>query len=93
MCRTAVDAEALWKRRPTKPMSGKFPYYFLQGFFPFLPVVMSIASFTETDGLLQQARNDLVVWSETHQGENSASQTTLDSMKFGLCQCKYMTQK
>jgi hypothetical protein len=35
MCRTAVDAEALWKRRPTKPMSGKFPYYFLQGFFFF----------------------------------------------------------
>ena len=30
---------------------------------------------------------------ETHQGENSASQTTLDGMKFGLCQCKYMTQK
>ena len=55
---------------------------------------MSIALLTETDGLLQQARNDLVVWSETHhQGENSTSQTTLDSMKFGLCQCKYMTQK
>ena len=27
MCRTAVDAEALWKRRPTKPISGKVPYY------------------------------------------------------------------
>ena len=54
---------------------------------------MSIVSLTETDGLLQQARNDLVVWSEIHQGENSTSQTTLDGMKFGLCQCKYMTQK
>ena len=31
MCCEAVDAEALWKRRPTKPMSGKFPYYFLRG--------------------------------------------------------------
>jgi hypothetical protein len=35
MCRTAVDAKALWKRRLTKPMSGKFPYYFLQDFFFF----------------------------------------------------------
>ena len=61
MCHMAIDAEVLWTCRPTKPMSGKFPYYFLQGFFPFLPVVMSIASFTETDGLLQQAQNDLVV--------------------------------
>ena len=69
------------------------PIISLGGFFSFLPVVMSIASFTETDGLLQQARNDLVIWSETYQGENSASQTTLDGMKFGLCQCKYMTQK
>ena len=69
-------------------MSGKFSYYFLSSF---LPVVMSIASLTETDGLLWQMRNDLVIWSEAHQGENSASQTTLDGMKFGLC--KYMTQK
>ena len=30
MCHTA---KALWKRRPTNPMSGKFPYYFLQGVF------------------------------------------------------------
>ena len=35
MCRMAVDAEALWKRRPTKPMSGKFPYYFLRVFILF----------------------------------------------------------
>ena len=85
MCCEAVDAEALWKHRPTKPMSGKFPYYFLWGFYFFLPVVMSIASPTETDGLLQQTQNDLVVWSEAHQGENFASQTMLDGMKFGLC--------
>ena len=51
---------------------------------------MSIASLTETHGLLQQAQNDLVIWSEA-QGKNSTSQTMLDGMKFGLC--KYMTQK
>ena len=28
---------------------------------------MSIASLAETHGLLQQARNDLVVWREAHQ--------------------------
>ena len=52
---------------------------------------MSIVSLTEIVGLIRQTRNDLVVWSEAHQGENSASQTMLDGMKFGLC--KYMTQK
>ena len=71
----------------TQAMSGKFSYYFLSSF---LPVVMSIASLTETHGLLQQAQNDLVIWSEA-QGKNSTSQTMLDGMKFGLC--KYMTQK
>ena len=25
----AVDAEALWKCRPTKPISGKVPYYII----------------------------------------------------------------
>ena len=63
MCRTAVDTEALWKRRPTKPISGKVPYYF----FFFLLVIMSIVSLAETQGLLQQAQNDLVIWSEAHQ--------------------------
>ena len=85
-------AEALWKCRPTKPMSGKFSYYFLQGFF-FFPT--SRYEYCVAHGniwiLLRQTQNDLVVWSEAHQGENSASQTTLDGMKFGLC--KYMTQK
>ena len=28
---------------------------------------MSIVSLVETHGLLQQARNDLVIWSEAHQ--------------------------
>ena len=69
MCRTA---EALWKRRPTKPMIGKFPYYFLRGFF-FFPT--SRYEYCITHGnrwiLLRQTRNDLVVWSEAHQGENS----------------------
>ena len=37
MCCKAVDAEALWKRRPTKLMSGKFPYYFLRGLCFFFP--------------------------------------------------------
>ena len=27
MCCTAIDAEALWKCRPTKPISSKVPYY------------------------------------------------------------------
>ena len=27
VCRTAIDAEALWKCRPTKPISSKVPYY------------------------------------------------------------------
>ena len=61
----AVDAEALWKR-PTKPISSKVPYYLFSLFF-FLLVVVSIASLVEIHGLLQQARNDLVVWSEAHQ--------------------------
>ena len=87
MCRMA---EALWKCRPTKPMSGNSPITSFRDFFSFLPVVMSIASLTETHGLLQQAQNDLVIWSEA-QGKNSTSQTMLDGMKFGLC--KYMTQK
>ena len=66
MCHTAVDAEALWKCRPTKPISSKVPYYLFCLFFLLL-VVVSIASLVETHGLLQQARNDLVVWSEAHQ--------------------------
>ena len=64
--RTAIDAESLWKCRPTKPISSKVPYY-LSCFFLLLLVVVSIASLVETHGLLQQARNDLVVWSEAHQ--------------------------
>ena len=62
----AIDAEALWKCRPTKPISSKVPYY-LFCFFLLLLVVVSIASLVETHGLLQQARNDLVVWCEAHQ--------------------------
>ena len=46
---------------------------------------MSMASLTETDELLRQARNDLAVWTEAHQGESSASQTTLDGMRL-VCQ-------
>ena len=64
MCRTAVDAEALWKRRPTKPISSTVPYY-LFCLFIFLWVVMSLVSLMETQGL-EQAQNDLVVWSEAH---------------------------
>ena len=65
MCRTAVDAEALWKRRPTKPISGKVPYYlFFLSFFFYKSLYMSIVLLTETQGLLQQPQNDLVVWSE-----------------------------
>ena len=60
------DAKALWKCRPTKPISSKVPYYLFCLFF-FLLVVVSIASLMETHGLLQQARNDLVIWSEAHQ--------------------------
>ena len=66
------------------------PITSFRDFFSFLPVVMSIASLTETHGLLQQAQNDLVIWSEA-QGKNSTSQTMLDGMNFGLY--KYMTQK
>ena len=29
VCHTAIDAEALWKCRPTKPISSKVPYYML----------------------------------------------------------------
>jgi hypothetical protein len=53
MCRTAIDAEALWKCRPTKPISGKVPYYLF--FFLSFFVIMSIVSLAETQGLLQQA--------------------------------------
>ena len=51
MCCEAVDAEALWKRRPTKPMSGKFPYYFLRGlcfFFPTSCFIISKRAHTHT---------------------------------------------
>ena len=54
MCRTAFDAKALWKRRPTKPISSKVPYYLFFLLFFFLLVVMSIALLVETQGLLQQ---------------------------------------
>ena len=53
MCCTAIDVEVLWKCRTTKPISSKVPYYFFCLFFPL--VIMSIASLTETQGLLQQA--------------------------------------
>ena len=91
MCHTGVDAKVLWKRRPTKPMSGKFPYYFLRGFF-FFPT--SRYEYCVAHGniwIITASAKWSIVWSEAHQGENSASQTTVDSMKFGLC--KYMTQK
>ena len=61
----AVAAEALWKHKPTKPISSKVPYYLFVFFF--LLVVMSIVLLAETQGLLQQLQNDLVIWSEAHQ--------------------------
>ena len=61
----AVAAEALWKHKPTKPISSKVPYYLFVFFF--LLVVMSIVLLAETQGLLQQQQNDLVIWSEAHQ--------------------------
>ena len=46
--------------QPRKLISGKVPYYlFCLSFF--LLVIMSIVSLAGTQGLLQQARNDLVV--------------------------------
>jgi len=59
----AVHADALWQCRLTKPILGKFSYY-----FTFL--IMSIASLAETHGLLQQTQDNLVVWSEAYQEEN-----------------------
>ena len=66
MCHTAIDAEALWKCRPTKPISGKVPYY-LFCLFLFSTSRCEYCIAAETHRLLQQVRNDLVVWSEGHQ--------------------------
>ena len=52
--------------QPRKLISGKVPYYLFCLFF-FLLVVVSIASLVKTHRLLQQAQNDLVIWSEAHQ--------------------------
>ena len=90
MCRTAVDAEALWKR-PTKPISSKVPYYLFSLFF-FLLVVVSIASLVEIHGLLQQARNDLVVWSEAHQEKWAMFSRSLRKEKKNPCLIRSQSQ-
>ena len=86
-CHTAVDADALWQRRPTKPILGRFSYYSLH--FSLL-AIMSIASLVETHALLQQTWDNLVVWNETDREGNPADQSMLDSMRL-ICQSIWMS--